>query len=242
MKATNVYKAEDFNSEDEIVDRYASLVKRVAYHLLSRLPNTVQIDDLIQAGMIGLLEAVRHYDAKQGASFETYAGIRIRGAMLDEIRRSDWVPRSVHRKARQVAETIRKIEHNKGAEARDAEVAEAMGLSVSEYQQILQDMKGAKLLSFEEMNSGEDALSDRLPSPSCDPYASVEGHHFAQSLSEAIDGLPEREKLVLSMYYNDELNQREIGAVLGVSESRVCQIQSQALLRLQARMGSWRER
>jgi RNA polymerase sigma factor for flagellar operon FliA len=242
MKATNSYKVEEFNSEDEIVDRYASLVKRVAYHLLSRLPNTVQIDDLIQAGMIGLLEAVRHYDAKQGASFETYAGIRIRGAMLDEIRRSDWVPRSVHRKARQVAETIRQIEHNKGAEARDSEVAEAMGLSVSEYQQILQDMKGAKLLSFEELNSGEDALSDRLPCQSSEPYATVEGQHFAESLSEAIDGLPEREKLVLSMYYNDELNQREIGAVLGVSESRVCQIQSQALLRLQARMGSWRER
>jgi RNA polymerase sigma factor for flagellar operon FliA len=239
MKATILYTAEESRTEDDIVNHYAPLVKRVAYHLLARLPNTVQLDDLIQAGMVGLLEAARHYDPTQGASFETYSGIRIRGAMLDEIRRSDWVPRSVHRKARQVAEAIREIEHTQGREARDHEVAESMGLPISEYQQILQDVRGSKLLSFDEMNSSEESLADRLPSNSMDPYESVQAQHFAESLAKAIETLPERERLVLSLYYNEELNLREIGAILGVSESRVCQIHSQALLRLQARMGAW---
>jgi RNA polymerase sigma factor FliA len=239
MKAINCYTNAEFDREDDLVNRYAPLVKRVAYHLLGRLPNTVQIDDLIQAGMIGLLEAARNYDATQGASFETYSGIRIRGAMLDEIRRSDWVPRSVHRKSRQVAEAIREVEHAHGREARDYEVAAVLGLSLSKYQQVLQDVKGCKLLSFEEMNSGKEALSERLPIQALDPFESVQAQDFARSLTAAIDGLPERERLVLSLYYNDEFNQREIGAVLGVSESRVCQIHSQALLRLQARMGIW---
>ena len=128
------------SSNDDLVTQHAPLVKRIAYHLMSRLPPSVQADDLIQAGMIGLLEASRNYDAKQGASFETYAGIRIRGAMLDEIRKNDWAPRSVHRKARKVAEAVRKIENEKGRDARDNEVAEALEMSLEEYHQVLQDI------------------------------------------------------------------------------------------------------
>ncbi|PUB82433.1 MAG: RNA polymerase sigma factor FliA, partial [gamma proteobacterium symbiont of Ctena orbiculata] len=144
---------------DDLVDQHAGLVKRIAYHLMNRLPPNVQADDLIQAGMLGLLEASRNYDPTQGASFETYAGIRIRGAMLDEIRRSDWTPRSVHRKARMVAEAMREIENNEGRDARDVEVAEALGMSLEDYHQILRDSTGCRIFSLDELT----AVSDGFP-------------------------------------------------------------------------------
>src|SRR5210317_948817 len=138
MNGAAMYVTNPEIQQDDLVTKHAALVKRIAYHLMSRLPPSVQADDLIQAGMIGLLEASRNYDASQGASFQTYAGIRIRGAMLDEIRRTDWTPRSVHRKARQVAEAVRKIENEEGRDARDVEVASEMGLGLDEYHKILQ--------------------------------------------------------------------------------------------------------
>lgn len=144
---------------DDLVDQHAGLVKRIAYHLMNRLPPNVQADDLIQAGMLGLLEASRNYDPTQGASFETYAGIRIRGAMLDEIRRSDWTPRSVHRKARMVAEAMREIENSEGRDARDVEVAEALDMSLEDYHQILRDSTGCRIFSLDELT----AVSDGFP-------------------------------------------------------------------------------
>ena len=219
---------------DDLIRAHLPLVKRIAYHLVSRLPASVQVDDLIQAGLIGLMEAAGHYDPSQGASFETYAGIRIRGAMLDEIRRYDWVPRSVHRKARAVAEAMRGIEQAQGRDAEDAEVAKAMGVSLDEYHQILQDAAGCRLFSIdgEEGESIHDTLSDERPGPE----AVLAEHDARREMAGAINGLPERERLVLALYYDEELNLREIGQVLGVSESRVCQIHSQALLRLKARV------
>ncbi|OQX30862.1 MAG: RNA polymerase sigma factor FliA [Candidatus Sedimenticola endophacoides] len=226
--------------QDSLVTRHALLVKRIAYHLMNRLPPSVQVDDLIQSGMIGLLEAGRNYDPSQGASFETYAGIRIRGAMLDEIRRSDWTPRSVHRKARQVAEVMRRIENEVGRDARDVEVADALEMSLEEYHRILLDASSSRLFSVDELqsvgelpqrrgeNNGADALLDN-----------VQHDEFRHSLADAIAGLPDRERLVMSLYYDEELNLREIGKVLGVSESRVCQIHSQAALRLRARLADW---
>ena len=149
---------------DDLVTKHAALVKRIAYHLMSRLPPSVQADDLIQAGMIGLLEASRNYDATQGASFETYAGIRIRGAMLDEIRRTDWTPRSVHRKARQVAEAVRSIENEEGRDARDVEVAEKLGLTLHEYHRILQDATGCRVFSIDDTGvNGEESPSRPWP-------------------------------------------------------------------------------
>lgn len=244
MKNTAMYASTD-NGRDQgeyerLVTQYASLVKRIAYHIMSRLPPSVQVDDLIQAGMIGLLEAARNYDAGQGASFETYAGIRIRGAMLDEIRKGDWAPRSVHRKARQVAEAVRDIENATGRDARDHEVAKALGMSLDEYHKTLQDANGCRLLSFEEMGAGEDSISMRLGRSDGSPFEGVQREDFKRSLAEAIAGLPDRERLVLTLYYDEDLNLREIGAVIGVSESRVSQIHSQALLRLQSRLGHWR--
>ena len=230
----------DPDGYDKLVTQYASLVKRIAYHIMSRLPPSVQVDDLIQAGMIGLLEAARNYDAGQGASFETYAGIRIRGAMLDEIRKGDWAPRSVHRKARQVAEAVRDIENATGRDAKDHEVAKALGMSLDEYHKTLQDASGCRLLSFEEMGINEDAVCSRIGRTDGGPFEGVQREDFKRNLAEAIAGLPDRERLVLTLYYDEDLNLREIGAVIGVSESRVSQIHSQALLRLQARLGHWR--
>lgn len=233
---------------DDLVTRHASLVKRIAYHLMNRLPPSVQAEDLIQAGMIGLLEASRNYDPSQGASFETYAGIRIRGSMLDEIRRSDWTPRSVHRKARQVAEAMRDIENDTGRDARDVEVAETLGISLDEYHQILQDSSGSRIFSYEELSEvGEVVPTDggyTGPSKAKNslfesPVDGLEKDNFKLALADAIASLPERERLVIALYYDEELNLREIGQVLGVSESRVCQIHSQAALRLRSRLTEW---
>jgi RNA polymerase sigma factor for flagellar operon FliA len=224
---------------NDLVTKHAPLVKRIAYHLMSRLPPSVQADDLIQAGMIGLLEASRNYDASQGASFETYAGIRIRGAMLDEIRKNDWAPRSVHRKARKVAEAVRQIEHQKGRDARDNEVATALGMSLDEYHQMLQDASGYLVLSFDDMGNDDESLASQISDNAPGPFEGLQKEDFKKNLAESIAGLPERERLVMTLYYDEELNLREIGAVLGVSESRVSQIHSQALLRLQARLGQW---
>jgi len=224
---------------DQIVNKHAPLVKRIAYHLMSRLPPSVQADDLIQAGMIGLLEASRNYDATQGASFETYAGIRIRGSMLDEIRKNDWAPRSVHRKARKVAEAVRKIENEKGRDARDNEVAELLDLSLEDYHQVLQDASGYLVLSFDDMGVDDEALATHVSDRAPGPFEGLQREDFKKSLADSIAGLPERERLVMTLYYDEELNLREIGAVIGVSESRVSQIHSQALLRLQARLGHW---
>jgi RNA polymerase sigma factor for flagellar operon FliA len=234
------YSSVQERSYDDLVTQYAPLVKRIAYHLMNRLPPSVQADDLIQAGMIGLLEASRNYDPTQGASFETYAGIRIRGSMLDEIRRSDWTPRSVHRKARQVAEAMREIENREGRDARDAEVAEVLGMDLEEYHQILQDASGCRIFSLDELASvGELGGGENGRGGMKGPYDGLQQDAFKQALAEAIAGLPERERLVIAMYYDDELNLREIGQVLGVSESRVCQIHSQAAMRLRARLEDW---
>ncbi len=224
---------------DEIVQRHAPLVKRIACHLINRLPASVQLEDMVQAGMIGLLEASGKYDESQGASFETYAGIRIRGSMLDEIRKNDWAPRSVHRKARMVAEAVREIENTHGRDARDVEIAETLDMSLGEYYKILQDNSYHKVLSVDDtsLNTGETMLETM----SDDSPGILDGMHqddMQRMLSEAIAGLPERERLVMALYYDEELNLREIGAVMGVSESRVSQIHSQAIIRLQARMSA----
>jgi RNA polymerase sigma factor for flagellar operon FliA len=230
---------------EQLVYAYAPLVKRIAHHLAGRLPASVQIDDLIQVGMIGLLDAARNFSDAFGAAFATYASTRIRGAMLDEVRRMDWVPRSVHRKARQAAEAIRLIENREGREARDAEIAQALNLSLEEYREIAADAVGCKLVSIDEVAelAGEEPETgpDRTGAEQ-GPARELEEDRFRQDLVQAIEGLPDREKLVMSLYYDEELNLREIGRVLGVSESRVCQIHGQALMRLRARLHDWLDR
>jgi len=219
-----------------LVARHAELVKRIAYHLAGRLPASVEVEDLIQAGMVGLIEAASGFSNDRGASFETYAGIRIRGAMIDALRKLDWAPRSVHRKARAVAAAIREVEAISGREARDTEIAGQMDLSLEDYHRIVQDAAGCRLASMEEVSEVVE-VADR----DADLLAEAETGQMRKALAEAITGLPERERLIMSMYYDDELNLKEIGAVLDISESRVCQLHGQAVARLRARLRDWRD-
>ncbi len=237
MNGVAEYTSAQVSSQDEMVERYAPLVKRIAYHLISRLPPSVQAHDLIQAGMVGLLEATRNYDAIHGASFETYAGIRIRGAMLDEIRRSDWAPRSIHRKARELSAAVHQVETRTGREAGDSEVARQMDISLDEYHKILAQVSGSRVMNFDDIGMEEESISEAVIERSGDPTAGRQEGDLKKMLAGAISLLPERERLVLALYYDEELNLREIGEAIGVSESRVCQIRSQALARLQARLG-----
>jgi RNA polymerase sigma factor for flagellar operon FliA len=235
MSSVNAYQAVGgHSSAHALVLRHAELVKRIAYHLAGRLPASVEVNDLIQAGMVGLLEAASHYASDRGASFETYAGIRIRGAMIDALRKQDWAPRSVHRKARAAAQVIRSIENEAGREARDTEIAAAMGMSVEQYHRVLQDSLACQLASMDDASQAHE-VADR----DADPLREAESGALRLAMAEAVAGLPERERLVMSMYYDDELNLKEIGAVLGISESRVCQLHGQALVRLRARLRSW---
>lgn len=223
------------------IEDYAPLVKRIAYHMMLRMPASVQVDDLIQAGMIGLIEASQKYDASRGASFETYAGIRIRGAIVDEMRRGDWVPRSVHRNARRVARAVAAAEARLGRDPTDAEIAEELEVSLEEYFEMLQDANASRLFSYEETFGDEDSNIDATEHSSAfaSPLEGVQREGLKKALAEAIAQLPERERMVLALYYDQELNLKEIGMVLGVSESRISQIHSQAAARLRQRLGGW---
>jgi RNA polymerase sigma factor for flagellar operon FliA len=223
-----------------LIERHAPLVKKVACHLLARLPASVQLDDLIQSGMIGLIEASKNFDATKGASFETFAGIRIRGAMLDEIRRGDWAPRSVHRNSRMVAQAVSELEALLGREAKDTEIAEKLDITLDEYHHILQDVNSSRILGIEDLGVDEDVITTADQDLSLDkPFNVVKNERFNESLIDAIQSLPEREALVLSLYYNDEMNLKEIGQILDVSESRVSQIHGQAMIRLKAKVNDW---
>jgi RNA polymerase sigma factor for flagellar operon FliA len=223
-------------TQDELIASHTVLVKRIAHHLLGRLPQSVQFDDLMQAGLLGLLEAIRHYDETKGASFETYAGIRIRGYMLDEVRRNDWVPRSVYRQARMISAAVREVENRLGRDAKDHEVAAELGLTINDYHEVLNDANGAHLLGFDDLGVTEDVLKDETLASSNEPHVNVLRQDMKTQLSTIIDSLPKNERLVLSLYYEQDLNLKEIGDVLGVSESRVSQIHSQATHRIRARL------
>lgn len=227
------------NSQRAFLEKYSVLVKRIAHHLLGRLPPSVQVEDLIQAGMIGLLEAQKNYDGSKGASFETYAGIRIRGAMLDDIRRGDWVPRSVHKHNREVSQAISELEGQLNRDPSDAEVAQHMGISLEQYHTILTDINCSRLVGIEDLGVSEDVISPDDSDKENLPFQGVADEYFRKALIDSIKSLPEREALVLSLYYDEELNLKEIGEVIGVSESRVSQILSQSMQRLRTKLSAW---
>ncbi len=237
-----MYTATGVLERNRNVEHFVPLVKRMAHHLLARLPASVQVDDLVQAGMIGLMDAASRFEEGQGAQFETYASQRIKGAMLDELRANDWMPRGVRRAQRDIEKAIRKLEHKLGRAPGEAEVANAMSLPLSEYQTLLADARGAQLIHFD--SGDDDGESDSFLDRHCadtsgDPLERVKDARFRAALIGAIDVLPEREKNLMGMYYEQELNFREIAAVLGVTESRVCQLHSQAVARIRARLKDW---
>ena len=223
---------------EQCVVRFAPLVKRIAHHMMAALPPSVEIDDIIQSGMMGLLDAARRYTETEGAQFETYAVQRIRGAMLDSLRQSDWLPRSLRRSLRRIESAISRLEQAHGRAPSERELASALEMPLEEYQHLLQEARGYQLVSYEDFMGGEEeSFVDRYCSDGRpDPLGFLTDRAVREELAEAIDELPDREKKVMGLYYEQELNLREIGEVLGVSESRICQLHTQAIARLRVRL------
>ncbi|RAR64564.1 RNA polymerase sigma-28 (SigD/FliA/WhiG) subunit [Onishia taeanensis] len=230
-----MYTAQGKIDQNAMLEQYLPVVRRQALTLQVKLPAAVELDDLIQAGMVGLLDALGRFDAKAGASFTTFASQRIRGAMIDELRTRDWMPRSVRRNARSVDASVRRLEQQLGRPPEEREIAADLDMPMDVYRQLLSDTNNGHLLPFEELvaESGEPQAGAGGPQS---PFAALVDSQQREQLVEAISALPEREKQLMALYYQEELNLKEIGAVLGVTESRVCQLHSQAVSRLRARM------
>ncbi|MCM8596230.1 RNA polymerase sigma factor FliA [Accumulibacter sp.] len=235
-----MYNAAGQLNRDQLIQRFAPLVKRIACHLMARLPASVQVDDLIQNGMIGLLDAIGRFESGLGAQFEVYAAQRVRGAMLDGLRENDWLPRSLRRSCRRIETAIAELEQANGRAPSEAELAEALDMTLADYQKMLHEARGHQLVYLEDLvaEGGDDFLERHLVDEAADPSQLVEDENLRQVLVRAIEQLPERERLTMALYYEQDLNLREIGAVLGVTESRVCQLHSQAVMRLRARLFS----
>jgi len=231
-----MYTAQGVLAKEQLVSKYAPLVKRIAFHLMAKLPASVEVDDLVQNGMIGLLDAIGRYEEGLGAQFETYAVQRIRGAMLDGLRENDWLPRSARRDMRRVEAAIHKLEHDNGCPPSEGQLAKALDLSLADYQKLLLEARGHQLVYLEDLTDGQggDFLERHGAAAGLDPLALLEEADTRQALVRAIETLPDREKMMMALYYEQDLNLREIGEVLGVTESRVCQLHTQAVARLRA--------
>ena len=237
-----MYTAHGQLDRDALIRQHAPLVRRIAHHMIAKLPPNVELDDLIQVGMIGLAEALSRYESTQGVQFETFASQRIRGAMLDELRESDWMSRSSRKGQKDIEVTMRRLEQTLGRAPRESEIAEAMDLPLDEYQSLLGKVRGTQLFYLEDLSPGQDDdegyLDRYVADQSSDPMAMLRDHRLRTALVKAIEDLPEREKYVMGMYYEHDMNLKEIAAVLGVTESRVCQLHSQAIARLRTKMRS----
>lgn len=229
----------DINS---MLQQYSPLVRRLAHQMIAKLPANVEIDDLIQVGMIGLNDALSRFDAAQGVQFETFATQRIRGAMLDELRGADWMSRGTRKQQRSIEAAVHRLEQKLGRAPQESEIAKEMGVSLAEYQDLLNKVRGTQLVYLEDMSSdnGDDDYLDRhVSDKEADPLNQLNDYRLREALVEAIKGLPEREQYVMSMYYERDMNLKEIAAVLGVTESRVCQLHSQSIARLRVKLREW---
>jgi RNA polymerase sigma factor for flagellar operon FliA len=226
---------------EQRITEFAPLVRRMAHYLAGKLPASVQIDDIIQAGLIGLMDAAQRFEESQGFKFETFASQRIRGAMLDELRQNDWLPRSVRKSLRQIETAISKLEQRLGRAPTERELAAELGVSLDAYQELLLEARGTQLMHLDDFGQeGDDGyLESHCPDNRDNPLERFQDKRFRAALIQAIDGLPEREKLLMGLYYEQEMNFKEIAAVLEVSESRVCQLHSQAVARLRSKLKDW---
>jgi RNA polymerase sigma factor for flagellar operon FliA len=236
-----MYTATGAVAVEQRIAEFTPLVRRMAHHFAAKLPASVQLDDIIQAGLIGLMDAASRFEEAQGNQFETFASQRIRGAMLDELRQNDWLPRSMRKSLRRIENAINKLEQRYGRAPTEAELAKELGVSLAEYQGLLQQARGYQLLHIDDFGNDDDDdyLERHAPDQRANPQEILEDKRYRAALIKAIDVLPEREKLVMGLYYEQELNFREIAAVLEVSESRVCQLHSQAVARLRAKLKDW---
>lgn len=245
LKGAKAYQGQKIADRNSQVAAYAPLVKRVALHIKTRLPPNVDVHDMIQAGMIGLMEAIQNFKSGQGATFETYAAIRIRGAIIDELRLSDWAPRSVHQNTRAIRAASLKLTHQLGRPATDKEIAEYLKIDINKYYQMMLDTNMAQVMGIEDTGIPDDLLSDKPLSeligqaPEDKIFEHMHDEDFKKALAEAIANLPERERNIVSFYYDQELNLREIGLVIGISESRTCQILGQAVEHLKKMLSEW---
>jgi len=234
-----MYTATGRLETNAMIKQYSPLVRRLAHQMIAKLPANVEIDDLIQVGLIGLTDAMTRFDSAQGVQFETFATQRIRGAMLDELRGSDWMSRGNRKQQREIEVAVHKLQQQLGRAPAESEIAKQMGLSLADYQELLGKVRGTQLVYLEDM-SGDDGDNDFLDRHVADenenPVALLQDHRMRLALIEAIKTLPEREQFVMSMYYEQDMNLKEIAAVLGVTESRICQLHSQSIARLRAKL------
>ncbi len=234
-----MYTAKGRLDVNTMLKQYSPLVRRLAHQMIAKLPANVEIDDLIQVGMIGLTDALSRFDSEQGVQFETFATQRIRGAMLDELRGSDYLSRGTRKQQRSIESAVHRLEQRLGRAPQESEIAAEMGLGLVEYQELLGKVRGTQLVYLEDM-SGDDGDNDFLDRHVADeglnPLAQLQDHRMRQALIDAIKLLPEREQFVMSMYYEQDMNLKEIAAVLKVTESRVCQLHSQSIARLRVKL------
>jgi RNA polymerase sigma factor for flagellar operon FliA len=225
-----------------LIKQYQPLVRKLAHYMMAKLPPSVEVDDLIQVGLIGLADALSRYEASQGVQFETFATQRIRGAMLDELRGNDWMSRGSRKSQKDIESTMRRLEHRLGRSPIESEIAAEMGLTLADYQSLLSKVRGTQLVYLEDMarnNEDDDNFLDRhVADADADPLNMLRDHRLRAALVAAIKGLPEREQYIMSMYYEQDMNLKEIAAVLDVTESRICQLHSQSIARLRAKMRS----
>ena len=237
-----MYTAKGRLDPGALLKQYSPLVRRLAHQMIAKLPANVEIDDLIQVGMIGLNDALCRFDPAQGVQFETFATQRIRGAMLDELRGSDWMSRGDRRHQRMIETAVHKLEQKLGRAPSETEIAAEMGMKLTEYQELLGKVRGTQLVYLEDMSGDdgdEDFLDRHMVDADANPLGRLSDRKMREALVAAIENLPQREQYVMSMYYEHDMNLKEIAAVLGVTESRVCQLHSQSIARLRTRMREW---
>ena len=237
-----MYTAKGKLDVDSMLKQYSPLVRRLAHQMIAKLPANVELDDLIQVGMIGLSDALSRFDAAQGVQFETFATQRIRGAMLDELRGNDWMSRGDRRHQRSIEAAVHKLEQRHGRAPSEGEIAREMGLTLVEYQELLGKVRGTQLVYLEDMSGdegGDDYLDRHVSNEDANPLSMLQDHRMREALVGAIKNLPEREQYVMSMYYEHDMNLKEIAAVLKVTESRVCQLHSQSIARLRVKLREW---